>query len=283
MIAVGRLFDNCAAVRNQFHLAVVFIARDGGMFMQANVQGVGPAALDGCVLDPGQRTQPLAQRRNIDPCQRGAAIETQDSRQGLARGSVAARDVEMLKTQGEGVAKRHAGAPRTALDQGRSIVDPSGLPQPDRKSEQADQQDDPNDRGGPCAYCAADLAQGALPRPAVSADGRIGRHGGRRICPQRRCKALVGVRLVSRRRRGGPGDDRSGAEARPVFAFARAAAACGEVQASHAACSTIQVSNRSNGQPAWAAISGASDVGVMPGCVFTSRTTMSPGSPFVSS
>src|SRR6185437_1146961 len=54
-------------------------------------------------------------------------------------------------------------------------------------------------------------------------------------------------------------------------------------QGSHAAFSTIQTTSDGKSIPAWRAISGTSEVGVMPGCVLTSSSTMRPGSPAVSS
>src|SRR5207302_5164244 len=54
-------------------------------------------------------------------------------------------------------------------------------------------------------------------------------------------------------------------------------------QVSHAAFSTIHMTRSAKSMPACRAMSGTSEVGVIPGCVLTSRRIIRPGSPLVSS
>jgi hypothetical protein len=200
--------DERALAVDQRKLALVLPEREGLAFGEADVDRVGEEPLDRGGAHPRDRLELGLDLRRVDGEERRPALRADRAQHGVARGHLAALDLDVGDREaGAGGDREEAVAERAA---GRAPVGPEGAAGSDCEADR----EKTGERGAP------------LPRGAGAAP---------------------------------PG------------------------HASHAAFSTIQETRSWNEIPAAFAMSGTSEVGVMPGWVLTSRRMTLPGSPAVSS
>ncbi len=114
---------------------------------------------------------------------------------------------------------------------------------------------------------------------AIDAGSRKQSADGERVGERRKLEIRPGQPREHSRRPPQPARQHAALfDARRTGALRRVAATAALVrpQRKHEASSTIQLNSSPKLCPAWAAISGTSDVGVMPGCVLTSSQMTSP-------